>query len=111
MKPAIKSAIVLVLAVLPHSAFADLKSDLLGRTLVQGKSSILMGADGKMTGKIGKTGNETLTGTWSVKKGQLCRTITAPERLAGKDCQKAVLDGSKLTITRADGSTIEWTVK
>jgi hypothetical protein len=106
-----KSVAAGILALLPCAAFADLASDIAGRTLVQGKSRIEMNADGTMTGMIGKTGKEALSGTWSVRKGKLCRTITAPERLAGSECQTAVLQGSKLTITRGDGSTVEWTVK
>jgi hypothetical protein len=107
----LRFALLLLGALLPQIALADLATELSGKTLVLDKSRIQMGADGVMSGKVGKSGKEDLAGTWSVKKGKLCRTITLPERLAGSDCQTAVLDGNSLTLTRADGSTIQWTVK
>lgn len=103
------AATALTLLTLP--AAADLAANLSGKTLVAGESSIVMGADGKLTGKVGKGGKDVLAGTWSVEGGKLCRTITQPKRLAGSECQTAVLKRNKLTITRADGSATEWAVE
>ncbi len=99
-------SVIVVMA--PLAAQADMVQELSGKTLVAGKSRIVMGADGAMSGKVGA---DTLTGTWMVRDGKLCRTISAPKRMAGSECQTAVLRGNTLQITRADGSTLEWSVE
>lgn len=55
-------------------------------------------ADGTLTGGGG------LSGTWAIKNGQWCRTLTAPAAYAGSECQKMVIAGNVMTLTRADGS-------
>lgn len=55
-------------------------------------------ADGTLSGGGG------LSGTWSIKNGQWCRTLTSPPAYAGSACQKMVIEGNRMTLTRADGS-------
>jgi hypothetical protein len=83
-------------------------ADLAGKTLTAKNTKIVLGPDGAMSGKVGK---DTLAGSWSVKGDKMCRTITAPERLAGSACQAVVLSDGKLSVTREDGSTIVYAVK
>lgn len=93
------------------AALAVTKADLAGKNLVMGKTEIRLNADGKMTGKVGKDGDEVLTGVWSIDKGNFCRTITAPKRLAGQACQKAAIKGKVFTLTRDDGTTLNYDIK
>jgi hypothetical protein len=83
---------------------------LAGKTLVSGKGArIAVGADGSFRGSTDK--GEPLAGTWEVRDGRWCRTIAEPKRLAGSECQGAVLKHGKLTLTRADGSKVSFTVE
>lgn len=99
---------LMLVALMAGPVRADLAGDLAGRTLTTKGATVVLGADGTMSGKVGK---EALAGSWSVRKGQFCRTITAPGRLAGAACQDAVLEGGRLTIRRADGSALVYKVK
>lgn len=89
-------------------ALADMSRDLAGRTLVTKGAKIVLGKDGSMAGTVGK---DKLAGSWSIRKSQMCRTITAPARLAGKACQDVVLEGNVLTVTRIDGSVLVYKVQ
>ncbi|SEN93754.1 hypothetical protein SAMN04488103_109128 [Gemmobacter aquatilis] len=89
-------------------ALADLQAGLSGRTLTAKGATIVLGADGVMSGTVGK---DALKGRWSVQSNQMCRTITEPQRLAGKACLDAVLDGSTLTVMRPDGTALVYKVE
>lgn len=90
------------------AALADLTSDLAGRTLVGKGGTYTLNADGTMTGKAGKA---DLEGTWEISDGRFCRTISKPAKHAGSECQGIAVDGSNVTITRADGSTAEFVLQ
>lgn len=95
-----------VLAAAP--VLADTAAALAGRTLTAKGAKIVLGADGVMSGSVGKN---ALQGTWEVSGGKFCRTITAPARLAGTACQKVDLQGDSLTVTREDGSVLVYKVE
>lgn len=106
MKTVILGLGIAIVAALP--AMADLAGDLAGKTLVAKNTQITLGADGSLSGKVGK---DALQGSWTISKGQFCRTITAPARLAGKACLAASLSGGTFTVTRPDGTALVYTVK
>lgn len=58
-------------------------------------------ADGTLTGAGVK-------GTWTIKNGQWCRTLTEPKAFAGSACQKMDIQGNVMTLTRANGSTARY---
>lgn len=89
---------------------AEVTADqLAGKTLRLKGSVLVIGADGNLTGTTEK--GEDVSGNWSVKKGEWCRTFTAPERLAGTDCKPATIKGKKLILTQKDGSTVAFNIK
>jgi hypothetical protein len=57
---------------------------LAGRTLTNENGTIVLGADGSVSGSI-RAGE--LAGAWTERNGQYCRTFTAPERVVGTRCQ------------------------
>jgi len=78
-----------------------------GKTLIGAQNdNFVIGADGSLTGTTAK--GDALVGTWEIKNGEWCRTITEPATLAGSACQGATIEGSTFTVTRADGSTAVW---
>jgi hypothetical protein len=79
-----------------------------GKALTAKGAKLLVGADGTLSGTVGK--GDGLTGTWEVRDGRFCRTITAPERLAGTACQTATIAGGTLTLTRDDGTSVAYSI-
>jgi hypothetical protein len=107
-----KKTILLLAAALlaPTLALAEITADqIAGKTLTLRKNVFVVGTDGSLTGKTEK--DETLVGTWEVKKGRMCRTITEPARLAGSACQSASIKGKTLTLIRDDGSAVAYKMK
>lgn len=80
-----------------------------GKTLRLKGSVLVIGADGNLSGTTEK--GEDVTGNWSVKNGEWCRTITAPARLANTDCKPATVKNRKLILTQKDGSTVAFNIK
>ncbi len=68
-----------------------------GATLTNDRSTIVLGADGSMSGSV--------EGAWTERNGQFCRTLTAPARLAGTICQPVRFndDGTVTFIGGAGG--------
>ena len=94
---------------LPSVAHADsLKSAISGKSLHSDGAVIKLRKNGKLTGKL-KNGDK-LTCAWTVRNGQFCRTLTAPEAAVGTECQKAVLGDVVVTIAGQRGP-IEWQLK
>lgn len=56
-----------------------------GVTLTNSDGTIILGADGSISGDL--TNGGAIAGAWTERNGQYCRTLTAPERLAGTLCQ------------------------
>lgn len=91
-------------------AMADITAEqVAGKTLRLKGSVLVIAADGSLSGTTEK--GEKAAGTWWVKSGQWCRTLTAPERLAGSDCKAATIKGNKLVLTQEDGSTVAFNIK
>lgn len=92
-----------------ESSTADTKNQRLtaalsGKTLVNAKGNIEVGSDGSLRGR-------NVEGTWEVRDGKWCRTLTKPERFAGTACQKVQLDGDTVTFVRGDGTTATYTIQ
>jgi hypothetical protein len=79
-----------------------------GRTLTAGDTVLNAGADGSLTGTL-PNGTE-LSGAWTVRDGQWCRTLEVPANLAGTECQDAVLGDGTITIDGQRGPTT-WTIQ
>lgn len=80
-----------------------------GKTVVSDGGTFVIGAGGTLSGTVGK--GDQIGGTWAVKDGQWCRTISTPKRHAGSACQAASIKGTTLTVTRADGSEVSFRIK
>lgn len=87
-------------AVSPDDA---LRAALVGQTLTVGDGQgTNIHPDGTLSGGV--------TGTWEIKAGQWCRTITAPKDWVGTQCQAVMIDGSSATFTRPDGRSFTGTL-
>lgn len=82
-----------------------------GRVLVSEGAEITVNADGTLSGTVGVNNPQALTGNWAVRDGDWCRTITAPERLAGTECQTVTLDGDQVSFESASGRTNTLTIR
>lgn len=71
------------------------------RTLVRedGNLTIFAASDGTLTGTF-PAGD--LEGTWEIRNGQWCRTVSSPERLAGSACQEMSLTENGVEINGAN---------
>lgn len=99
----------LAVFVLPSaSAAQSLTERLSGKTLTNENATILLGADGRVSGTI-RAGE--LVGAWTERDGQYCRTFTAPERVAGTLCQDVRFnaDGTVTFLGGVAGDTT-WTM-
>ncbi|UTH43899.1 hypothetical protein [Loktanella salsilacus] len=87
---------------------ADLKSTLSGKTLTHPDVTLLVSANGQLSGT--ESDGTNLVGTWTILDGQWCRTLTAPASFAGTACQDVSIAGDQATFTRAGGSSITFTI-
>lgn len=86
----------------------DLESTLSGKTLTHPDVTILVSANGQLSGT--ESDGTNLVGTWTIIDGQWCRTLTAPVSFAGTACQDVSIAGDQATFTRAGGSSITYTI-
>jgi hypothetical protein len=86
----------------------DLASALSGKTLTHPDVTMLVSANGQLSGT--ESDGTNLVGTWAIKDGQWCRTLTAPASFAGTACQDVTVAGDQATFTRAGGSSITYTI-
>lgn len=98
LKNLIVSAVVLGLAGCVNTATGDpLYDALVGKTWERedGNVTMIASADGALTGT---TSAGDLLGTWEIRNGEFCRTLSSPERAAGSACQEMELtdDGIKI---------------
>ncbi|MES0884900.1 peptidoglycan-binding domain-containing protein [Roseibium sp. SCP14] len=75
-----------------------LLSEIAGRKLTLDGNWVVINADGTLEGVFGK---KTVKGTWEVKDGYWCRTLTSPA--SNTDCQVYRLTPKGLVITRKKG--------
>lgn len=81
-----------------------------GRTLVAGETRLAVGANGALVGALAS--GDTLSGTWRIKGGQWCRTLTLPVRFSGPEvCQDAALTDGQLVIIGSNGSPTTYTIE
>jgi hypothetical protein len=81
----------------------SLTAQLSGTTLTNDRSTIVLGADGSMSGSV--------EGAWTERDGQFCRTLTAPARLAGTICQPVRFnDDGTVTFIGGAGGDVTYTI-
>ncbi|SDO61703.1 hypothetical protein SAMN05216196_10790 [Lutimaribacter pacificus] len=81
-----------------------------GKSIVAGSGAVVnVAPNGSLTGTL-PNGTE-LEGAWTVRDGDFCRTLTAPDNLAGTKCQEAELGDGTVTLTDADGTSTLWTIQ
>lgn len=81
-----------------------------GRTLVAGDTRLTAGSNGSLVGTL--AGGDTLSGTWRIKNGRWCRTLTKPARFAGPEvCQDAALSSGTLTIVGSSGKPTTYRIR
>ncbi|MEM8956460.1 MAG: hypothetical protein AAGC86_01475 [Pseudomonadota bacterium] len=76
---------------------------LAGKTLVAPGQNITTHADGTLTGKVGENLDIDLIGTWEIRDGQWCRTLSQPAAAAGSACQDITLGDGVVTIVGSRG--------
>ena len=96
--------------ILASPAFADeITKALAGKTLIAPGQEITAHSDGRLIGKVGKNLETDLVGTWEIKNGQWCRTLTQPKAAAGRACQDLTLGDGVVTIEGSRGP-VEFTL-
>lgn len=99
-----------LVAVSANSVLADPITDALaGKTLRAPGQEITAHADGRLTGKVGANLGTELVGTWEIKNGRWCRTLTQPEAAAGSACQDLAMGDGIVTIEGSRGP-VEFTI-
>lgn len=75
---------------------------LAGNTLFNDNLRFTTNEDGSLVGTT--AGGENIAGTWAVRDGKWCRTLSEPERLVGSACQDITLnDDGTVTIVGVNG--------
>ncbi|MCV6585144.1 MAG: hypothetical protein OIF47_06380 [Marinibacterium sp.] len=100
---AVACALVLAACDIPTAAVDPLNAALSGKTLTSGSTTIMLGSDGTISG-------DGVAGTWEIRDGKFCRTLTQPESLQGSECQTVTLDGDKATFQSPTGRTSSFTL-
>lgn len=81
-----------------------LLSRLSGKTLALNDLQFTLHEDGRLTG------NDGTMGTWEVRDGKYCRTITVPEKWKGTECQDVTIAGDQITFVSPTGRTNTYTM-
>jgi len=87
-----------------QSATAPAWLSVVGKTLVNGETTVVLNRNGTLVG----TGIE---GVWEERDGKYCRTLTKPERLAGTECQVATVNGNEISFDNQKGRTSTWVIQ
>lgn len=74
-----------------------------GKTLTNGGTKFKVKRNGRLTGSSGAL---KFKGTWTIRDGQWCRTLTEPANFAGTECQPTELGENTITITGSRGPTV-----
>ncbi len=72
-----------------------------GKTLTGNGATLVIGADGKLSGKL-KDGRK-VAGAWVWNKRFWCRNLVVGGEKLPQDCQTVSLDGNQVTFTREKG--------
>ncbi|MHA7829357.1 MAG: hypothetical protein ACX93P_17575 [Roseovarius sp.] len=87
----------------PTAEMDPLKAQLSGQTGVhESGTTVTLHEDGRISGQ--DHNGQAIAGVWDVRDGRYCRTITAPESLAGTNCQDVEFDGNRATFITDDGT-------
>lgn len=86
-------------------------AQIMGKRLMFGDADfVVINANGTLTGDF--NGVDT-RGTWELKDGYFCRTLTAgPRGASPEDCQLVVRKGNVLSVTRerGNGASFDYTI-
>ncbi len=92
------------MAATPTEEVDPLTARLSGMTGVhESGTAVTLHDDGRITGNTHN--GDAITGTWDVRNGRYCRTITAPESLASTNCQDVEFDGNNVHFIKDDGTS------
>ena len=92
------------MATTPSEDMDPLTARLSGQTGVHDSgTTITLHEDGRLSGQ--NPSGDAIVGVWTVRDGRFCRTITAPDRLAGTNCQDVEFNGNEVTFIRDDNTT------
>lgn len=81
-----------------------------GRTLIAGETRLTAGANGALIGTLAN--GDTLSGSWRIRGGKWCRTLTQPARFGGPEvCQDAALTDGQLVVIGSNGSPTVYTIE
>lgn len=79
----------------------DFAALVVGKTVAADNSTIVINADGTLSGKT--TDGQRIIGAWKWGGRYWCRNVTVAKTNLGQDCQKMEIDGNKLRVTRDKG--------
>lgn len=79
-------------------------AQLADQTLAKDELRFTLHKDGRLIG------NDGTMGTWEVRDGKYCRTITVPEKWKGTECQEVKIDGTQYTFISPTGRTNTYTM-
>ncbi|MCK0138840.1 glycoside hydrolase family 43 C-terminal domain-containing protein [Aliiroseovarius sp. F47248L] len=91
-------------ATMQQTETGSLSTLLSGRTLTNKDADVTLHADGRLSGSGG------VDGTWEVRDGKYCRTISKPDKWKGTECQVVTTAGDQITFTSPSGRTSTWTM-
>jgi hypothetical protein len=92
------------MATTPTNEVDPLTARLSGMTGMHESGTVVtLQEDGRVTGQT--QNGEAIVGTWDVRNGRYCRTLTAPESLASTNCQDVEFDGNNVHFIRDDGTS------
>lgn len=76
-------------------------SDLVDKTLTNDQGSVVISADGTLSGQFG---SNQLTATWDVEDGLFCRQGSIGDRTLERACQSISIRGNQVSFINQDGS-------
>lgn len=82
---------------------------LANRTLVLGTSTLNLAADGRLDGV--SVDGLPVAGTWAVRDGLWCRSLTQPALVAGTACERPLFEGDRVTFVRESGTSITYRIR
>ncbi len=74
-----------------------------GKTIVSPTAEFKLRKNGRLTGKAGSL---KFKGSWTVRDGDFCRTLTEPKQWAGTECQPTKLGDGTVSITGRNGTNV-----
>jgi hypothetical protein len=99
----------------PASTSRDpLFTQLAGKTLTTPRQAVMLRRDGTMSGRVGPNPDQPFAGSWTVRDGRFCRTITKtevlPDGIPATKCQTVAITGDQATFTSPNGRSTTQTL-